>query len=462
MKTKLTLLLFLSIFINCYSQNFAPAGGGEYDGYKNEGSCLSEENRELVIQELKDNENILIANDMLVYDEDRNAPNPLFIFPIRAANGMEYIDMWGISGYMDHDVNYPNQLEDFNCGTTAYDTNSGYNHQGVDLFTWPFGLKLMDNDQVEVIAASDGQIIAKNDGEYDRSCDFNNNVWNAVYVQHSDGSVAWYGHLKNGSVTSKNVGDTVVQGEYLGVVGSSGNSTGPHLHFEVWEDSSYEVLIDPYAGSCNDTITESWWEDQKPYKNPHINALLTHTDVPVFDCPQTEITYEETQFDEGQSIHFAIYMRDQEANSTLYLQLEKPDGSYLYDWFLDLDIHYTASWWRWNFNTLNEPGEWKWIVTYLGQTVTHTINIGTLSVEENEIPNANIFPNPSEDIIEIKAESKITKVIVRDLLGKTIKIEENNLDGITYIDNSNLANGVYLMTLNDDLDRTKTLKLIMN
>lgn len=35
----------------------------------------------------------------------------------------------------------------------------------------------------------DGQIIAKGDGQFDRSCGFNNNVWNAVYIQHSDGSV---------------------------------------------------------------------------------------------------------------------------------------------------------------------------------------------------------------------------------------------------------------------------------
>lgn len=459
MKTKTTFLLLLTLPLLCISQNFEPQGG-EYIGAKNEGPCLSEENRQIVINELIESENYLKANNLLAYNGDRNIPNPLFIFPIQKANNVEYNDVWGISGYMDHDENYPNQLEDYNCESTSYDTQSGYNHQGVDIFTWPFGLKLMDNDQVEVIAASDGQIIQKSDGQYDRSCDFNSNYWNAVYVQHNDGSVAWYGHLKNGSLTTKNVGDMVTQGEYIGVVGSSGNSTGPHLHLEIWEDSTYQNLIDPYAGACNDTVSESWWEDQKPHKNPNINAILTHSDVPVFDCPNTEVTYEETQFDENQSIIFTVFLRDQEAGTALNLKVIKPDNTYLYNWNHDLNQHYTGSWWYWNFNAFDVPGEWKWEVTYLGQTLTHSFNIGTLSVDENELTNTQIYPNPFENIVEIKSDSKITEIQIRDLLGKTIRTEKNNLDGITYIDNSNLSKGVYFMTLKDDSYRTKTVKLL--
>lgn len=66
-----------------------------------------------------------------------------------------------------------------------------------------------------------GVILDVRDGNFDRSCSFNNNSWNAVYVRHSDGSVAWYGHLKNGSATTKTIGEEVEEGEYLGIVGSS-------------------------------------------------------------------------------------------------------------------------------------------------------------------------------------------------------------------------------------------------
>jgi murein DD-endopeptidase MepM/ murein hydrolase activator NlpD len=109
----------------------------------------------------------------------------------------------------------------------------------------------MDSNDVEIVSAAAGTILYKSDGNFDRSCTFNNNNWNAVYVQHSDGSVAWYGHMKAGTLTTKNVGASVAQGEYLGVVGSSGNSTGPHLHFEVYDSGNN--LIDPYAGTCNTT-----------------------------------------------------------------------------------------------------------------------------------------------------------------------------------------------------------------
>lgn len=57
---------------------------------------------------------------------------------------------------------------------------------------------------------------------------------NLVRVRHADGSEAWYGHL---STISVSVGQYVNQSERLGRVGSTGLSTGPHLHFEVHERS---------------------------------------------------------------------------------------------------------------------------------------------------------------------------------------------------------------------------------
>lgn len=53
---------------------------------------------------------------------------------------------------------------------------------------------------------------------------------NHVQLQHSDGSVTIYMHMKRGSVTVK-VGDKVKRGQRLGYMGNTGNSTGAHLHF---------------------------------------------------------------------------------------------------------------------------------------------------------------------------------------------------------------------------------------
>ncbi|CAI6330103.1 peptidoglycan DD-metalloendopeptidase family protein [Bacillus subtilis] len=53
---------------------------------------------------------------------------------------------------------------------------------------------------------------------------------NAVYIDHGKGIVTRYGHL---SKVSTIVGKKVQQGEIIGLVGSTGKSTGPHLHFEI-------------------------------------------------------------------------------------------------------------------------------------------------------------------------------------------------------------------------------------
>ena len=56
---------------------------------------------------------------------------------------------------------------------------------------------------------------------------------NQVVIRHIDGSNAYYGHLKqNGSLVQ--VGDTVVTGQPIAIVGTTGFSALPHLHFIVW------------------------------------------------------------------------------------------------------------------------------------------------------------------------------------------------------------------------------------
>ncbi len=130
---------------------------------------------------------------------------------MRAAATLSDPGYHGISNFVDQNANFPNFLLDYNCGARTYDLSSGYNHSGIDFFTWPFGWYKMDMNQVEIIAAAAGTIVFKQDGNYDRNCGFGGGSWNAVYVQHSDNSESWYGHMKNGSTTSKKVGQTVVQ-----------------------------------------------------------------------------------------------------------------------------------------------------------------------------------------------------------------------------------------------------------
>ena len=53
---------------------------------------------------------------------------------------------------------------------------------------------------------------------------------NLVKVDHGNGVETWYGHC---SKIYANVGDEVKAGDVIAAVGSTGNSTGPHLHFEI-------------------------------------------------------------------------------------------------------------------------------------------------------------------------------------------------------------------------------------
>ena len=61
-----------------------------------------------------------------------------------------------------------------------------------------------------------------------------------VQVRHEDGTVTWYNHMSKFSVS---VGETVYAGDQVGAIGMTGNTTGPHLHFEVHPDGG--SAIDP-------------------------------------------------------------------------------------------------------------------------------------------------------------------------------------------------------------------------
>ena len=91
----------------------------------------------------------------------------------------------------------------------------------------------------------DHATVDRADGFDDRSCT-PGGTRNKVAIRHGDGSTAWYLHVKKRSVTPKIVGDTVQTGEYLGIVGSSGDSGLPHLHFDA-PHGQWRVRVD-YQG----------------------------------------------------------------------------------------------------------------------------------------------------------------------------------------------------------------------
>ena len=154
-------------------------------------------------------------------------------WPLKLKDGITDCSYYAISAHVDQDPAV-GTFKDYNCGNNSYD-----GHHGTDIAIFPFPFYKLDNDIVEVIAAAPGMIVDKSDGNFDKNCGANNLQANYIVVQHADGSRVLYFHMKKNSLTSKVIGQSVLEGEYLGVVGSSGNSTGPHLHFEVRVNGDY-------------------------------------------------------------------------------------------------------------------------------------------------------------------------------------------------------------------------------
>jgi murein DD-endopeptidase MepM/ murein hydrolase activator NlpD len=283
------------------------------DEYKaQDGVCLTEEKR-AELQEQVQSSIAKLRGEGKLAAIDSSLP-PQFIFPVRGNGAGEQDPGFHVMGqFVDHNPAFPNQLRDYNCGTRTYDTEAGYNHKGIDIINYPFAWNKMDNNETVAVAAADGQIIFKQDGNFDRSCTWNTTTtWNIVGLQHSDGTISYYGHLKLNSLTTKVVGEMVTQGEFLGVIGSSGVSTVPHLHFEIYNADNQ--LQDPYQGTCNLMNNFSYWLVQPAYRDSSINKLMTHSALPVNQpCPNPTITNEKNVFKPGSQIIVAASYRDQVA-----------------------------------------------------------------------------------------------------------------------------------------------------
>lgn len=154
------------------------------------------------------------------------------------------------TAYYDHDG------ADWNCGDFQY---SGHRGNDFGVGSWSG----MDAGR-DLVAAADGTVLVAHDGEYDRcstgDCDGGGGFGNYVKLQHADGKVTYYGHMRQWSVAVAE-GQYVPCGTHLGQVGSSGYSTGPHLHFEVRNAEGSQG--DPFDGDCS--FPPSWWVVQGAY-----------------------------------------------------------------------------------------------------------------------------------------------------------------------------------------------------
>ncbi|WP_299926005.1 M23 family metallopeptidase [uncultured Pelagimonas sp.] len=164
-----------------------------------------------------------------------------------------------IEDYVDHDPTKGVQT-DYQCGLNARD-----GHKGTD-----FALLSFDDIKtgVAVFATAPGRVLRIRDEMPDdremRGVTSQNACGNAIVIEHAQGWASQYCHLRLGSVT-KQPGDIVETGDVLGLVGLSGQTNHPHLHFSVYQG---KTLIDPFQPGPLDSCqieTDSMWADPIQY-----------------------------------------------------------------------------------------------------------------------------------------------------------------------------------------------------
>ena len=104
--------------------------------------------------------------------------------------------------------------------------------------TDPFNGNPAFHDGIDIVADRGQPVFATAEGEVVKA-GYSGDYGNLVVVKHSFGLETRYGHLTRSAVKP---GQTVHRGDVVGFVGSTGRSTSPHLHYEVWLNSR---LINP-------------------------------------------------------------------------------------------------------------------------------------------------------------------------------------------------------------------------
>ena len=119
------------------------------------------------------------------------------------------------------------------------------------------GIDIHSNGDDNIYAATGGTVVATANSCTHVSCGYQcehySTYGNYIKIKNNDGTYAYYGHLKKDGL-KVSTGATVTKGQAIAVMGSSGYSTGKHLHFEVrLSDGSTKVNVNPTSngGSVN-------------------------------------------------------------------------------------------------------------------------------------------------------------------------------------------------------------------
>lgn len=316
--------------------------------------------------------------------EGGGGPAEGFAFPLSGVLGDDFF----YSTLVDHRSG-PG-IEDYDCGTATYD-----GHTGTDVFLPSFAR--MD-DGVEVVAAAAGTVLEVHDGEFDRNTDWDgqSGLGNYVAISHDDGLVTWYGHLANGSVAVEE-GDLVEEGDALGLVGSSGRSNAPHLHFEVQHGA---FVRDPFSGPCSGP--DSLWREQADYETDFRVVSTGYTTQTIDYATVLQPPAPVQSFSTSDStIWFYVLVLNVEAGTESEFRFYRPNGEHFATITQIHDEDYPASWW-WIYypiaGNFTQTGTWQLDYAYEGTVresssfeIVSAFDDDPLVVDEPLAPGADGF-----------------------------------------------------------------------
>lgn len=286
-------------------------------------------------------------------------------YPFVPLGGTLYADLLP-PGYVDHDPTAG--FIDYACGSFTYDT-----HAGIDI-----GLRSFDEQAigVPVFAALGGIVAYAHDGEPDMNTCLCGQTSNLVVIDHGGGRFGEYWHLKNGSITVT-VGQGVSAGQVVGLAASSGNSAGPHLHFET-RDQPGNVVFDPFIGPCGGA--EPGWVDQPPYALETYVADFGYMTVEpwLYDgYPHRFPTTQQMGFDEY--LWWWMQIVNLPPHSTFREIYVRPNGTISFDSgdldFENPEFYRVSNYWFYHFylpEMRTIAGEWRIQMLINGELVSDT------------------------------------------------------------------------------------------
>lgn len=190
---------------------------------------------------------------LLLISEKEVLAQGIFRCPLEETSGNHFKELFVINLVPFH-VNDQGSIVDYFC--TPYKTNIGIIATHFELV--PSGREFVMTPIARVVAAASGQIIDKSNGYNDLACVGSSTNGNYITILHSNGMKTKYSFLRINSLTNKQIGDYVNEGEYLGYPGNQETWTGSNNNGAQYGSFAFEVRnnanvpIDPF--DISDTV----------------------------------------------------------------------------------------------------------------------------------------------------------------------------------------------------------------